>query len=310
VEYRPLEGFVYAITPFNFAAIGANLPSAPALMGNVVLWKPSSTAILSNYLMYKVLEEAGLPAGVINFLPSRTGIPVSNVALQHRAFSGLHFTGSTATFKSLWASITTNLNNYRSFPRIVGETGGKNFHFIHESADLNNAINQTIRAAFEYSGQKCSACSRVYLPQSLANQFQSGLVKATQDIISSQYGDQTQFSTFVGPVIDDKSFQRITQALEQVKKDSNKAKIIVGGRADKSKGYFIEPTVIVTTDPHYFTMKEELFGPVLTIYTYDNSKYLETLQLCDATAEYALTGKTLLDQSLQTSTNLDKTQSN
>jgi 1-pyrroline-5-carboxylate dehydrogenase len=263
-------------------------PTAPALLGNVVLWKPSSTALLSNYLIYQILVEAGLPSGVIQFLPGE-GPEISNIVLNHADFAGLHFTGSTRTFQHLWKSIGERIDLYRTYPRIVGETGGKNFHFVHESADVDNVINQTIRSAFEYSGQKCSACSRAYIPDTLWPTIKQQLITKTNNIISSQFGQSDHFHTFVSAVIDGKSFNRIKTYLDNAKKDKN-VEILVGGNYDDSKGFFIEPTILVTSDPNYITMKDELFGPVLTIYVYSASKYVETLQLCDSTSNYALTG--------------------
>ena len=291
VEYRGLEGFVLAVTPFNFAAIGANLASAPALMGNVVVWKPSNTALHSNYLMYKILREAGLPAGVINFLPGH-GLEVGAASFAHREFTGLHFTGSTATFQSMWQQIGANIKHYKSYPRIVGETGGKNFHFVHASADPEQVVLQSIRSAFEYSGQKCSALSRMYVPQSLWPQIKDGLVKATRDIIATQFGPVDNFSNFVTGVIDQRAFDRIAGTIDQIKADEHKGKvtIIAGGGYDSSVGWMIQPTIAVTTDPQYRTMREEIFGPVLTVYVYPDAEYKSTLDLCDATSPYALTG--------------------
>ena len=307
MEYRPLEGFVYAISPFNFAAIGANLSSAPAMMGNVVLWKPSGTSILSNYLLYKVLEEAGLPAGVINFIPE-DGPLLSSQIFASPHFAGLHFTGSTRTFKHLWRQIADNLDTFRSYPRIVGETGGKNFHFVHPSADKRNVLFQTIRSAFEYSGQKCSACSRLYVPRSWWQDdeqpvlphaspvypaklaFKQQLIQQTQTIIDSNMGQPQDAATLLSAVIDKASFTRLSKALEQIKKDKHVAQIIVGGEVDDSRGYFVQPTVVVTTDPNYFSLTTELFGPILTVYVYEDADYLPALEACDAATPYALTG--------------------
>jgi 1-pyrroline-5-carboxylate dehydrogenase len=292
VEYRPLEGFVFAVTPFNFAAIGANLASAPALMGNTVLWKPSNTALHSNYLMYKILREAGLPAGVINFLPGN-GLAVGERVFKHKDFTALHFTGSTKTFQSMWQTIGQNITGYRSYPRIVGETGGKNFHFVHASADAEAVVHQSIRSAFEYSGQKCSALSRMYVPESLWPRIKAGLISHTRDIISSQFGPVEEFKNFVTAVIDERSFDRIDKVLKGVKADAKAGKgveILVGGEVDKSRGWFVQPTIIEVKDPKYTTMQEEIFGPVLTVYVYPDAQYSETLDLCDSTSPYALTG--------------------
>ena len=307
VEYRPLEGFVYAISPFNFAAIGANLSGAPALMGNTVIWKPSGTSILSNYLLYKVMEEAGMPPGVINFIPEDGPLLSSHIfASPH--FAGLHFTGSTKTFRALWQEIGKNLPTYRSYPRIVGETGGKNFHMVHPSADKLNVLHQTIRSGFEYSGQKCSACSRVYLPKSwwvddespssslpspLHPQrlsFKRALVKEVQTIIDQHMGQPQDPSTLLSAVIDKASFDRLHSALDRVKAAKADATIVVGGGTDSSKGYFVQPTIVLAHRPDFFTLTTELFGPIVTIYLYDDSDYEATLQLCDQTTSYALTG--------------------
>eukprot|EP00003_Mantamonas_plastica_P027721 TRINITY_DN6048_c0_g1_i1.p1 TRINITY_DN6048_c0_g1~~TRINITY_DN6048_c0_g1_i1.p1 ORF type:complete len:555 (+),score=210.88 TRINITY_DN6048_c0_g1_i1:34-1665(+) len=285
LEYRPLEGYVVAIAPFNFTAIGANLPASPAIMGNVVLWKPASTAILSNYLMYKIFEEAGLPAGVMQFLPGR-GSMMGEILFNHEEFSGLHFTGSTAVFNGIWQQTAQNLDIYKSYPRIVGETGGKNMHFIHESASLENVVYQTVRGAFEYQGQKCSATSRVYVPDTIAEQFQTRLV---EEINKIKVGDVTEFDSFVCAVIDANAFKDITGYIDWAKEDES-SEIIVGGTYDDTDGYFIQPTVIVTTNPKSKTMSEEIFGPVLTMYVYPADEYEETMKLADSTSQYALTG--------------------
>lgn len=291
VEYRALEGFVLAVTPFNFAAIGANLASSPALMGNTVLWKPSNTALHSNWLMYRILREAGLPAGVINFLPGN-GLDVGNVAFNHPDFAALHFTGSTKTFQSMWAQIGQNISSYKSYPRIVGETGGKNFHFVHASADPEHVVFQSIRSAFEYQGQKCSALSRMYVPESLWPQVKAGLVRHTRDIITNQMGPVDDFKNFVTAVIDERSFTRISGILSEVKQSASKGEveILVGGETDGSKGWFVQPTIIQVQDPNYKTMREEIFGPVLSVYVYPDAQFTETLELCDRTSPYALTG--------------------
>jgi len=286
-EYRALEGFVAAITPFNFLAIGSNLCCSPAQMGNVALWKPAETTMLGSYLIMKILKEAGLPPGVIQFLPGEASV-VGPKMLNSPDLAGLHFTGSTPTFQRLWQTVSNNLTTYKSYPRIVGETGGKNFHFIHTSAEdqLESIINNTIRGAFEYNGQKCSATSRMYVPRSLWPRIKEGLLDRLTRV---KVGQPDDFSTFVTAVINEASFKKIMGYLDQAKK-SDKVKIIAGGKGDSSKGYFIEPTIIETTDPHYITMKDELFGPVLTVYPYADDKFEETLQICDKTSPYALTG--------------------
>lgn len=284
LEYRPLEGFVMAITPFNFCAIGANLCAAPALMGNTIVWKPSNTAALGQYYIYQIFKEAGLPDGVINFLPGHPS--VVGKAVDSPEMAGLHFTGSTATFNHLWRQIGGNLDAYKSYPRVVGETGGKNFHFVHKTADVDHVINCTVRAAFEYSGQKCSACSRLYVPDTLWPQIKAGLVKACSEI---KMGGPEDFTNFITAVIDDKSFGKISSYLDQAKQ-SKDCEVIAGGNYDGSKGYFIEPTIIECKDPHYATMTDELFGPVLSVYVYPEAEYEETLKLCDESVPYGLTG--------------------
>jgi len=289
LEYRELEGFIVAISPFNFCAIGANLPSAPALMGNTCLWKPASTSVLSNYVTYKIFEEAGLPPGVISFLPS-TG-SVAGSAIDHKDFGGLHFTGSTQTFNTLWRQIGNNLDSYKSYPRIVGETGGKNFHLVHPSADVDHVVNNTVRAAFEYQGQKCSACSRLYVPKSMwiKGGFRKKLEAAVKAIHMGQPDD---FKTFMTAVIDANAFRDHTDFINGAK-ISTDCEILVGGSTDNSIGYFVEPTVIVTTDPKYQTMQEEIFGPILTVYVYNDSKkdyWDDVVKLVDTTSAYGLTG--------------------
>jgi 1-pyrroline-5-carboxylate dehydrogenase len=286
VEYRPLEGFVYAISPFNFTAIGGNLVSAPALMGNVVLWKPSNSAIYSNFLVMEILREAGLPDGVIQFVPGDPQM-VTKEVLSHPEFAGLHFTGSTAVFKHLWKEISKNLDSYKSYPRIVGETGGKNMHFIHESANVKNAVLHTIRGAFEYNGQKCSATSRCYVPESLYEGFITELKKQLSQLKMGNVEDPTNFA---GPVIHQQSYDKITKYISQVKNGENESStIIAGGNYSDKEGFYIEPTVIVTKDPKSPTMVTELFGPVLTIYSYPNEEFMETLDLADQTSSYGLT---------------------
>jgi len=287
MEYRALEGYVVAISPFNFTAIGANLPTAPALMGNVVLWKPASTAILSNWVVFKVLREAGLPDGVIQFVPG-SGRLIGELLINHRDFAGLHFTGSTEVFNTLLQKTTANLSKglYRGYPRMVGETGGKDFHFAHPSADLDHFVNNTIRASYEYQGQKCSACSRAYIPESMWPEVKTKFVDALK---SMKMGQADDFSCFMSAVIDKASFDNIKNYVDYAK-SSKDAEIVFGGDFDASVGWFVTPTIILAKDPHFKTMEEEIFGPVLTIYVYPDAKYEETLHLCDTTSPYALTG--------------------
>jgi 1-pyrroline-5-carboxylate dehydrogenase len=288
VEFRGLEGFVYAVTPFNFTAIAGNLPGAPALMGNVVVWKPSPSAVLSNYLVYQLLEEAGLPAGVIQFIPGDAQ-EVSRVALSSPEFASLHFTGSTHVFRNLWQQIGNNIHNYISYPRIVGETGGKNFHMIHPDNDattIHHAALQTIRGAFEYQGQKCSATSRVYVPKSLAEDFKKSIVAEHAKITQ---GPVHEFKHFMGPVINKFSFDKIKSYIDFAAADAE-CEILAGGKYDDSVGYFVQPTVVLTTNPLTKTMVEEIFGPVVTIYVYDDAEFDQTCELIGKTTQYALTG--------------------
>ncbi len=285
VHYRALEGFVFAVTPFNFTAIGANLATAPAIMGNTVVWKPASTSILSNYYLMQLYKEAGLPDGVINFVPSR-GSVIGKVVLAHESLAGLHFTGSTGTFNSMWKTIADNMGKYRIYPRLVGETGGKDYIFVHNSGELPQAATAIVRAAFEYQGQKCSACSRVYAPASRWPELKALLLDLLGQI---RMGDVRDFRNFMNAVIDENSFDNTMRYIE-LARASAKAEIIFGGKGDKSVGYFIEPTVVVTTDPHFVTMEEEIFAPVLTVYVYEDAKMEETLQTLDQTSPYALTG--------------------
>ncbi len=285
IEYRPLEGFVLAITPFNFTAIGGNLPTAPAILGNVVNWKPSNTAVYSNYYFMKILERAGLPDGVINFLPSR-GSDISNVIIPNKWLSGIHFTGSTEVFEILWNKVSDNISNYKNYPRIVGETGGKDFIFAHNSADIDSLTTAIIRGAFEYQGQKCSAASRVYIPKTIWKNLKSKMLDQIQGI---KVGDVEDFTNFMGAVIDKNAFNKIKDCI-QYAKESSDAEIIYGGKCDDSIGYFIHPTVIVTNNPNFKTMEEEIFGPVVTIYVYEDDKFEETLKICDQTSPYGLTG--------------------
>ncbi|KAJ1341326.1 1-pyrroline-5-carboxylate dehydrogenase [Batrachochytrium salamandrivorans] len=287
VEYRPLEGFVVAYSPFNFTAIGGNLACAPALMGNVVLWKPSPMSMYSNYLVYEILREAGLPDGVIQFLPGDAEL-VTEQTFSHPEFAGFHFTGSTAVFKNLWRKIGENLDIYKSYPRVVGETGGKNMHFIHESADVRNAALQTIRSAFEYNGQKCSACSRVYVPENIAEEFTTIL---KEEHAKLKMGPVDDFTNFTSAVINLQSYNKIKGFLDDIKGGKNPATgVLLGGGTSDEVGYYIEPTVLVTKDPKSPTMVNELFGPVVTVYVYPQEEYLETLELANSTTEYALTG--------------------
>jgi len=285
VDYRPLEGFVLAVTPFNFTAIGANLATAPAIMGNTVVWKPASTSVLSNYYLMQLFKEAGLPDGVINFIPGR-GSMIGKIALEHRDFAGLHFTGSTGVFNSMWKTIGDNLDKYRSYPRLVGETGGKDYIFMHASADLEETTAAIVRAGFEYQGQKCSACSRVYIPASRWAEVKERTLALLSEI---KMGDVRDFRNFFNAVIDEAAFDQTMKYIELARSAKN-AEIIAGGKGDKSKGYFIEPTVVVTTDPKFVTMEEEIFAPVVTIYVYDDAKLEETLKVLDETSPYALTG--------------------
>jgi len=285
MDHRPLEGFIYAITPFNFTAIGGNLPTAPAIMGNVAIWKPAHTALLSNYCIYKVLEAAGLPPGVINFLPGES-IQVSNTLLGDRAFAGIHFTGSTAVFQSLWRGISEKLPDYASYPRIVGETGGKDFVLAHPSADVDALAVGLVRGAYEYQGQKCSAASRAYLPASLWPKLKERMVGMIGELLM---GDVADFRNFMGAVIDKKSFDRLSGFLARAKKDSG-VTILAGGGAKAEQGYFVEPTLVQVEDPRYVMMCEEMFGPILTLYVYPDARWEETLKLVDQTSPYALTG--------------------
>ena len=285
IEYRPLEGFVYTVTPFNFTAIASNLNTSVALMGNTTVWKPATTSLLSNYYLMKILEEAGLPAGVMNFIPG-SGSLISSVVLNHKELTGIHFTGSNTTFNTLWKQVADNLSTYRSYPKIVGETGGKDFIFAHRSANPQELATAIVRGAFEYQGQKCSAASRAYIPASLWEITKQHILRMISEI---KTGDVTDFKNFVNAVIDEESYDRIMSYINQVKTAPD-AKIIAGGEGDKSKGYFINPTVIVTGNPHFFTMEEEIFGPVMTIYVYEDDKFDETLRLCDETSPFGLTG--------------------
>ncbi|SHE55717.1 delta-1-pyrroline-5-carboxylate dehydrogenase [Fodinibius roseus] len=285
MEYRPLEGFIFAVTPFNFTAIAGNLPLAPALCGNVSLWKPATSSIYSSYYIMKVLKEAGMPDGVINFLPG-SGADVGDPVIESELLAGLHFTGSTNTFQYLWKSIAENIEQYKTYPRIVGETGGKDFIFAHNSADVDALVVAAIRAAYEYQGQKCSAASRMYIPESIWPDFRDDFLKEVQDV---KYGDVEDFSNFMGAVIDRKAFDNITSYIDYVR-DSDDGEVLFGGHYDDSEGYFVEPTLVLAHDPKFKTMEEEIFGPVLTVYVYEDDQLDETLELCDTTSPYALTG--------------------
>ena len=285
VEYRPLEGFVYSITPFNFTAIAVNLNISPVLMGNVTVWKPATTALLSNYYAMKILQEAGVPDGVINFLPGK-GSVISDVVMAHPDLAGIHFTGSTAVFQSFWKTVGENIGKYRTYPKLVGETGGKDFIFAHKSADPQELAVAIVRGAFEYQGQKCSAASRAYIPKSLWGKVKDNIGAMLKTI---KMGDVRDFSNFVNAVIDEVDLDNIAGSLESARK-SNDAEILFGGKCDKSVGYFVEPTVIEAKKPDYETMREEIFGPVITLYVYDDKDFEKTLDLCDRTSPYALTG--------------------
>lgn len=290
LEYRPLEGFVYAISPFNFTAIGGNLAGAPALMGNVVVWKPSPSAIASNHLVHQILLEAGLPKNVIQFVPGDAE-EVTSTVLNHPEFAALHFTGSTSVFRSLYGKIASGVaeGKYKSYPRIVGETGGKNFHLVHQSADVRNAVVQTIRGAFEFQGQKCSATSRAYVASSISDQFVEQLVAEVKKL---KVGDPADFTNFCGPVIHEASYQKLTKVIDEAKNDSE-LELLAGGNYDSSKGWFIEPTVYITKNPTHPLLSRELFGPVLVLYAYDDRSPSALADICstiEQTSEYGLTG--------------------
>lgn len=285
LEYRPLEGFVYAISPFNFTSIAANLPTAPAIMGNTVVWKPASTSLLSNWYLMKIFIEAGMPAGVINFVPGQGSVG-SKVVLNNKYLAGIHFTGSTQVFNHLWQEVAKSIDSYVSYPRLVGETGGKDFLVMHNSADVKAVATALMRGAFEYQGQKCSATSRAYIPAS-----KWAALKSELDVMMSMasVGDPRNFKNFVCAVIDEASFDNCMEYINYAK-SAEDAEIIYGGNGDKSIGYFIEPTVIKTANPYFRLMEEEIFAPVLTIYVYEDNKYTETLHICNETSPYALTG--------------------
>jgi 1-pyrroline-5-carboxylate dehydrogenase len=290
VEYRALEGFVFAVTPFNFASIAGNLPTSPALMGNTVLWKPASSTVFTGWYLMKLMEAAGFPPGVINFVPG-SGSKVGNPVMASPHLAGIHFTGSTPVFQGMWKAIGDNIAGYRTYPRIVGETGGKDFVFAHASADVEALATALVRGAFEYQGQKCSAASRAYIPRSIWKRLKDNLLGQISEI---KTGPPTDFRNFFNAVIDGGAFADITGYIEHAK-GSSEAEILCGGSWDDSEGFFIEPTVVETTNPRYKLMQEEIFGPVLTLYVYDDAKLDETLELCDTTSPYALTGAIFAD---------------
>ncbi len=285
VEYRALEGFIFAVTPFNFTSIAGNLPTSPAMMGNTVLWKPASSAVYSAYFIMLLLKEAGVPDGVINFIPG-PGRYVGDPVLEQADLAGVHFTGSTAVFQAMWKTIGSSIMNYKTYPRIVGETGGKDFVFVHSSADVEAAVTALIRGAYEYQGQKCSAASRAYIPADIWPAVKDRMLAELETL---KMGDPMDFSNFMSAVIDKAAFDSIVEYIEFAK-NSETAQIIYGGAYDDAKGYFIEPTVVVVTDPHHKLMEEEIFGPVLTIHIYPENQYTETLGICDDTSPYGLTG--------------------
>ena len=284
-EYRPLEGFVLAVTPFNFTSIASNLCMTPVLMGNVAVWKPSTTALLSNYYLMQLYKEAGLPDGVINFLPG-SGALIGKICTQSKHFAGIHFTGSTATFKSLWGQACSNLDRYVSYPRLVGETGGKDFIFVHPSADKKAVATAAFCGAFEFQGQKCSAASRMYIPKSLWPDVLADMKRMAAEI---KMGDVCEPMNFVNAVIDEASFDKCKSYIDYAR-EAKDAEIVLGGKCDKSVGWFVEPTVIETSNPHFKSMEEEIFGPIITVYPYDDDKVDETARLCDETSPYGLTG--------------------
>ena len=288
MDFRPLEGFIFAVSPFNFTAIAGNLPTAPAMMGNTIVWKPASTAVYSGYFLTQLWREAGLPDGVINFIPAPGG-QVGNVLLRDRDLAGVHFTGSTPTFQEMWKTVGSNIEHYRTYPRIVGETGGKDFVFVHSSADVEVTATALIRGAFEYQGQKCSAASRAYIPSNLWPSLKQRLI---DEIRTIRVGEVTDFSNFMGAVIDQNSFSKISGYIEYAR-GSGETEILYGGGCDSSKGYFIEPTLILTKNPTNKLMTEEIFGPVLTLYVYPETNFEEILELCNNTSPYALTGSIL-----------------
>lgn len=284
-DYRPLEGFVYAVTPFNFTAIAGNLPTAPAMLGNTVVWKPASSAMLSAHFIMALLRQSGLPPGVINMVPG-SGAKITERVLAHKEFAGLHFTGSTAVFNSMWKTVGENVGHYSGYPRLVGETGGKDFIIAHSSAEPLELMTAIVRGSFEYQGQKCSAASRAYIARSVWEQIEERLIEETNSI---KMGDVSDFSNFMGAVIDKAAYDRVTGAIDRAKEHKD-VKVIAGGEYSDEVGYFIRPTILLTTDPNYETMETELFGPVLTVYVYADDRYEEILELCDKTSPYGLTG--------------------
>jgi 1-pyrroline-5-carboxylate dehydrogenase len=285
VEHRPLDGFVFAVTPFNFTSIAGNLPTAPAFLGNTAVWKPASTSVYSNWFVMKLLMDAGLPAGVINFIPG-SGATVGDPVVADPRLAGVHFTGSTRTFQGIWRSIGENISKYKQYPRLVGETGGKDFVFAHPSANFEGLVTALVRGAFEFQGQKCSAASRAYIPRSLWKDLEARLV---EELAKITMGDVRDFTNFMGAVIDRSSFNTLETAIGKAKSDAA-CRVVAGGECDSSKGYFISPTIVEVSDPLHEMMKTEYFGPLLTIYVYEDAQFSETLALCDRTAEYALTG--------------------
>jgi len=285
LEHRPLDGYVFAVTPFNFTSIGGNLPTAPALLGNTVVWKPASTSVYSNWFVFELLREAGLPPGVINFLPG-PGAAVGEAAVADRRLGGIHFTGSTGVFDGIWASVGANRPKYGQYPRLVGETGGKDFVFAHASADPRALAVALVRGAFEYQGQKCSAASRAYVPRSLWDDVRQRLGAILAEV---RMGDVRDFRNFMGAVIDRRSFEKLKAAIDAARACRD-VEVVWGGECDASQGWFVQPTILEARDPRYDTMCTELFGPVLTLHVYEDARYAETLALCDATSEYALTG--------------------
>jgi 1-pyrroline-5-carboxylate dehydrogenase len=290
MEYRPLEGFVFAVTPFNFTAIGGNLPTAPALMGNTVVWKPASTAMLSSYYVMRLLQEAGLPDGVINLVYG-SGKEIGDPVLANPDLAGVHFTGSTAVFQGMWKQIGASIETYRSYPRIVGETGGKDFIVAHPTADVDAVATAIVRGSFEYQGQKCSAASRVYAPESVWPALKERLVEQVREL---KMGDVTDFANFMGAVIDANSFSTQKEAIEEAKAHA-RSEVVVGGGYDDNEGYFVEPTVIETSDPDFRLLRDELFGPVVTTFVYPDGRWEETLELVDRSARYGLTGAIFAD---------------
>lgn len=285
LEYRALEGFVFAVSPFNFTAIASNLNMSPLMMGNATVWKPATTSILSNYILMKIFKEAGVPDGVINFVPGQ-GSMIGKTVLEHKDLAGIHFTGSNRTFNTLWKGVANNLEKYVSYPKFVGETGGKDFIFVHNSSVPKEVATAIVNGSFEYQGQKCSAASRSYIPKSLWPEIKTYVVEMLSKI---KLGSVSDFDSFINSVIDESSFDNIIKYIN-LAKESDECEIIAGGNGDKSVGYFVEPTIIVTKNPHFVTMEEEIFGPVMTIYVYEDEKYIETLEICNKTSPYGLTG--------------------